>query len=95
MLDDNEIVSTAYLLTIDILKAKGLTQSDYMYYEVESTLFEAEKNNRHMIAVAWPDNTYCFFSSSEPITLEDLFPAQLKTAYQNKVSDHQLIYSLG
>lgn len=66
-----------------------------MYLEVENTLFNAKQSNQYMIAVGWPDNVYCFFSSSEPITLKDLFPAQLKAAYQNKVSDHQLIYSLG
>lgn len=89
MLNDNLIATQASLLTIEILKAQGLTESDYKYYSIENTLFEASKNNQHVITVGWPDGVYCFFSSSEPLTLDNLFNPLLITAYHNSLSQNK------
>lgn len=94
MLSDNDIAPQAFELTLEVLQTKGLTRSDYMYTEVENTLYDAKQNDQHIKAVGWPDNTYCFFSSSEPLTLEEIFPAQLQAAYRNSL-EGQRFYSLG
>lgn len=95
MLNDHQIVTQASLLTIEVVKAKGLTQSDYMYSEIENTLFQAKQSNQHVITIGWPDGIYCFISSTSPIELQDLAPEQLKAAYRQSYYDSNRTYDLG
>lgn len=95
MLNDHQIVTQASLLTLEVLKAKGLTQSDYMYSEIESTLFEAKQSNQHLITIGWPDYVYCFITSTSPIELNQLAPEQIKAAYRQSYYDSNRFYDLG
>ncbi len=90
----DKIISSAYPITLELLKAQGLTESNYKYYSIQNTLFDSNKNNEHVIAIGWPDGVYCFFKSSQPIELNQLFPNQLATAYRNASSHESLIYDL-
>lgn len=87
-LPDHQIKSKARLLTLDELQARGLTRSDYVYTEIENTLYDAKQKNQHIITVGWPDGIYCFFSSSTELRLEHLFPVQLQEAYRKGFYDH-------
>lgn len=91
----NHIPCEAYELTVETLKDQGYTPSDYIYIEVENTLHDAKQSGKYMIAVGWPDKTYCFFASETPLLFSEIFPSQFIAAYYNSQSNTKLIYDLG
>ena len=94
-LPDHLIKPQAFELTPKVLAEKGFTPSDPIHHVTQSTLFELEQSKRHGLAVGWPDNIFCVFTSDMPIQFDDLFPAQINAAYLKSREYGKHTYELG
>ena len=83
------------ILTLDILRERGLTQSHPLYTEVENMPHFDQENGQHTLIIEWPDGITSMFSAVDPVSIDDLFPGYLEDAYSNSFYEGKRTFWLG